>query len=251
MKRAGRAAGLLLLFAAVAIAQRDARRSGFDDLSPATQALQRDDTQNPAMLWLAEGERLWASGARSCTACHGDAQTAMRGVAARYPAFDGALGRPITLSQRIDECRVRHQQVAPSGPESEPRLALETLLGHASRGMPIAPPADARLDTARRRGEQLFNRRFGQLDLSCAMCHERLAGQRLAGSVIPQGHPTGYPIYRLEWQGMGSLQRRLRGCMTGVRAEPFGADSSEWVSLELFLAQRAAGMLLETPAVRP
>jgi sulfur-oxidizing protein SoxA len=69
--------------------------------------------------------------------------------------------------------------------------------------------------------------------------------------VIPQGHPTGYPIYRLEWQGMGSLQRRLRGCLTGVRAEPFAADSDEFTALELFLMQRAAGLPVETPAVRP
>ena len=37
-------------------------------------------------------------------------------------------------------------------------------------------------------------------------------------AVIPQAHPTGYPIYRLEWQGLGSLQRRLRNCLVGMRA---------------------------------
>ena len=39
----------------------------------------------------------------------------------------------------------------------------------------------------------------------------RMAGQKLAAVTIPQGHPTGYPIYRLEWQTLGSLKRRLRG----------------------------------------
>jgi sulfur-oxidizing protein SoxA len=73
----------------------------------------------------------------------------------------------------------------------------------------------------------------------------------LGGSTIPQAHPTGYPIYRLEWQGMGSLQRRLRGCMAGVRAEPFAYDATEWVELELFLDRRAAGMRLDAPGVRP
>jgi sulfur-oxidizing protein SoxA len=73
----------------------------------------------------------------------------------------------------------------------------------------------------------------------------------LAGATIPQGHPTGYPIYRLEWQGLGSLQRRLRNCMAGVRAEPYVEGSDEAVALELFLMQRAAGLPMETPAVRP
>ena len=69
--------------------------------------------------------------------------------------------------------------------------------------------------------------------------------------MIPQAHPTGYPLYRLEWQRVGSLQRRLRGCMTGVRAEPFAYGAPEYTAIELFLMSRAAGMAMETPAVRP
>jgi sulfur-oxidizing protein SoxA len=69
--------------------------------------------------------------------------------------------------------------------------------------------------------------------------------------LIPEGHPTGYPIYRLEWQTVGSLQRRLRNCMTGVRAEPYALGSKELTQLELFLMWRARGMPLETPGVRP
>ena len=123
--------------------------------------------------------------------------------------------------------------------------------GAFEESQPVAPPADARLAPGRARGEALFRQRMGQLDLSCAQCHDANAGRRLAGSVIPQGHPTGYPIYRLEWQSVGSLARRIRGCMTGVRAEPFGDDAPETVDLELYLKQRAAGLPVETPAVRP
>jgi len=50
---------------------------------------------------------------------------------------------------------------------------------------------------------------------------------------------------------VGSLQRRLRNCMIGVRAEPFEYGSPEFVELELYLTWRARGMKLETPAVRP
>ena len=50
---------------------------------------------------------------------------------------------------------------------------------------------------------------------------------------------------------MGSLQRRLRSCMSGVRAEvpPYGAP--ELVELELHLMSRAAGMAVDAPGVRP
>ena len=68
---------------------------------------------------------------------------------------------------------------------------------------------------------------------------------------MPQGHATGYPIYRLEWQGMGSLTRRIRSCMTGVRASPYAWGSPELVDLEMYLMARARGMKIETPAVRP
>ena len=141
--------------------------------------------------------------------------------------------------------------MAPWDTESQPLLALETYVANQSRGEPISPPDDPRLEPFRQRGQQLFMQRIGQLGLSCAQCHDQHAGRRLAGSVIPQGHPTGYPIYRLEWQGMGSLQRRVRGCLAGVRAEPFAADSDDFTALAVYLASRAAGMPVETPAVRP
>jgi sulfur-oxidizing protein SoxA len=215
-------------------------------MSPATQALQRDDTQNPAWLWVADGERRFKA---ECGSCH--RLQDLRGAAARHPAFDKILGQPVTLAGRINLCRVRHLKAAPLALESDELLGLEAAVALQSRGLPIAPDRDPRLQPWRDTGRALFNRRMGQLDFSCAQCHDQHAGGRLAGATIPQGHPTGYPIYRLEWQGLGSLQRRLRNCMTGVRAEPWAYGSEEATALELFLMQRAAGLLLETPAVRP
>ena len=248
-------AAVLASTAASADKPPDARRSGFDYMTAATQAMQRDDTQNPAMLWVKDGETLWNAKVgvsnKSCASCHGEASTSMRGVATRYPAFDAQEGAPLTLGQRIALCRQKHQLALPLTAEGHDLLSLESHVAIQSRGLPIRPADDARLEPFRERGRHLFFQRIGQLDFSCAQCHDDNAGQRLAGSPIPQAHPTGYPIYRLEWQGLGSLQRRLRNCMTGVRAEPFAYSSRELTELELYLAFRAAGMPLETPAVRP
>lgn len=231
------------------------RRSGFDDMGSATQALQRDDSQNPAMLWVADGERLWAQPAgpagRRCADCHGDAATGLRGAAVRYPRLDTRSGQPITLAQRINACRVRHQGEAPWAPESEPLLGLAALVARASRGLPLQPDDAAPLAEAAARGETLFRLRIGQLNLSCAQCHDERGGQRLGGNLIPQAHPSAYPIYRLEWQGLGSLQRRLRNCMTGVRAEVPEWNARDLVDLEAYLVRRAAGMAWEAPGVRP
>lgn len=227
-----------------------AARSGFDVMTPALQAMQRDDAQNPAMLWVDIGAGQWKTapspGAASCASCHAKG---LPGVATRYPAFSETLKRAVTLQQQINECRSRRQGQTPWPQEHDSLLGLAAYLGQQSRGQPIAPPADARLDPWRRAGEALYRMRMGQLNLSCAQCHEERAEQSLAGALIPSGLATGYPIYRLEWQGMGSLPRRLRNCTTGVRAEPL--DDQALTQLELYLMQRAKGLPLETPAVRP
>ena len=249
-----RLAALALVVASTLPAAADTRRSGFDDMGAATQQMQRDDAMNPAMLFVLEGEVLWrrapSASARSCASCHGEPQ-AMKGVAARYPAWDARASRPVNLATRINLCRERHQGQRPWAAEHADLLALEGFLGMQSRGLPISIPTDERLRPHVARGEMLYRERIGQLELSCAQCHDERAGGKLGSALIPQGHPTGYPIYRLEWQGMGSLARRLRGCMTGVRAEPFAAGSLEMTQLELYLASRAMGMKVETPAVRP
>lgn len=231
------------------------RRSGFDFMAPETQALQQDDTSNPGMLWVMEGEGLWQQPAgpsgTSCAGCHGDAADSMRGVAARYPAFDAATGRPIDLQGRINQCRQARQGAEPFAAESQELLALTTTVAHQSRGMPVEPVTDPALTPFVEDGRRLFERRIGQLDLSCAACHDDRWGQKLGGSVIPQAHPTGYPIYRLEWQSVGSLQRRMRNCMIGVRAEPYAFGAPEFTALELYLRSRAEGLPVETPGVRP
>ncbi len=245
-------AGAALIAAEIAPQER---QSGYEFLSPETKAMQDDDTANPGMLWVAQGETLWASKAggadRSCRDCHGEAQSSMKGVAARYPAFDTELGRLLDLEQRINQCRSEHQQAKPLAWESDGLLSLTAFVAHQSRGLPIAPQSGAELGRFSDLGDELFHRREGQLNLACSHCHDDNWGKRLAGNLIPQGHPTGYPVYRLEWQGLGSLQRRLRNCMTGVRAERYDYGAPEAVALELYLMERARGMLIETPAVRP
>jgi sulfur-oxidizing protein SoxA len=250
-----RALIILPLLLAVAALADDARRSGLADMGPALQALQRDDAQNPAMLWVQDGEQLWrtpvGSSGKRCADCHGNAPRSMAGVAARYPAWDATAGGALNLAGRINACRARHQQAAPLAVEHADLLALTAYLGLQSRGQPLAPPDDARLAPLRQQGQALWQQRMGQLNLACLHCHDQRAGQRLGGAVIPQGHATGYPTYRLEWQALGSLQRRLRGCVVGVRAEPWATDAPQWLALEAYLATRAAGMPVETPAVRP
>jgi sulfur-oxidizing protein SoxA len=175
----------------------------------------------------------------------------MKGVATRHPAYNEAARRPVNLEQRINLCRADRQQATPFGWESKELLALSAYVGSQSRGMRIEERSDDRLRPFVENGRALFSLRQGQLNLSCSQCHDDNWGKRLAGATVPQGHPTGYPLYRLEWQTLGSLQRRLRNCLVGMRAEPFANGAPEMVDLELYLMTRARGLPIETPAVRP
>ena len=252
------AACLLLDFAAICAAAEiplTERRSGYDLMGRETRAMQDEDATNPGMLWVLDGEALWnrKAGAadRACASCHGDARASMKGVAARYPAFDNSRGRPVNLEQRINICRTERQKAAPLAFESRDLLALAAYVARQSRGLPIKIAIDERTRPFLDSGREAFHRRQGQLNLACAQCHDGNWGKRLAGSVIPQAHPTGYPLYRLEWESLGSLQRRLRNCLIGIRAESYSYGAPEFVDLELYLMWRANGMKIETPAVRP
>ena len=249
---------MVLAFAASAFAAEIPladRRSGSDFMGRETRAMQDDDTANPGMLWVLEGGALWTrktgAAGRACADCHGDARATMKGVAARHPSFDAPQGRLVSLEQRIGFCRTDRQGAPPLAYESRELLALAAYVARQSRGLPIEIAIDERTQPFLDAGRTTYHRRQGQLNLACSQCHDANWGRQLAGNVIPQAHPTGYPLYRLEWQGLGSLQRRLRNCLVGIRAEPYEYGAPELVQLELYLMWRARGMTFEAPAVRP
>jgi sulfur-oxidizing protein SoxA len=231
------------------------KRSGHAFMSRETQAMQDDDLVNPGMLFVLDGEALWSRKAgadnRACADCHGDAASSMRGVAARHPAFDPEQGRPIDLEERINKCRTARQRATAFSWESRELLALAAYVARQSRGVIIEGASDERQRRFIDQGREIFERRQGQLNLSCAQCHDDNWGRKLAGNAVPQGHPTGYPVYRLEWQNLGSLQRRLRNCMSGMRAEVYAYSSPEHAALAAYLMWRARGLAIDAPAVRP
>jgi sulfur-oxidizing protein SoxA len=174
----------------------------------------------------------------------------MRGVAASYPKHDAKLGRVVSLEQRIDACRRDNQRAAALAPESEDRLALSAFVAHQSRGVPISVSTDGPARAVFEQGAALYRQRIGQMNLACTHCHDANWGKSLLAESVSQGHPGGWPAYRLEWQSLGSLSRRLRACFYGVKAEQPAYDSPDLLALELYLAVRASGMPLESPGVR-
>ncbi len=221
---------------------RDALRSGTDYISATLRAQQKDDDLNPGMLWVDQGRALFE---RDCSTCH----KTPRGLAAAHPKLtpDGAV---ITLERAINVCQTTRVNRSPYAIESQPLLALATFLSFSSRGMSQATPATVTQSASWQRAQAEFTRIQGKLDFSCRSCHDKLYGKRIRTQTISQGHGVGFPAYRVEWQTLGSLNRRLRACYFGMETSVPVPTDPILAELELYLAWRAQGLPLEAPAVR-
>lgn len=222
--------------------------------SAESQRLQNDDGANPGMLWVEQGAALWTAPAevsgKSCASCHGDAAQSMKGVAARYPAVDTQTGRLLNIELRINQCRTANQGAPALAWESDALLGLTAFVSWQSLGLPKTVHIDGPARPFFEAGRTFFAERQGQLNVACTLCHDDNAGRRLRGDLISQGQTEGWPAYRLEWQKLGSLSRRIRACSMGVRAEILDFGAPEYLALELYLAWRGEGLALSSPGVR-
>jgi sulfur-oxidizing protein SoxA len=233
----------------------DQLKSGLAFSSPEVRGLQLDDDfASPSAHAIDKGAQLWkqvtGSNNKSCASCHGDANESMKGAATRYPAIDKATGKLFNLEDRIRNCRSKQQKAINWLPESDELLAITLHVTGASKGMPILVSIDGPAKKHFEAGQKLYMARQGQMNLSCTQCHDQHYGQRLYNDKLSQGHPNGYPIFRLDWQYMASLERRLRFCYASVKAEvpPWGHQDMR--NLNLYLMWRAQGLPIEVPAVR-
>ena len=223
------------------IAKRDVR-SGSTFTSATIQAQQKDDDRNPGMLWVDQGRIIFV---RDCVSCHAEA----KGLASQLPRLK-ANGSVITLESQINRCQVERAKAAAYPVESQPLLALATYVAFSSRGQAQQVPANVTQSAAWQRAHNEFTRVQGKLDFNCRACHDQLYGKRVRNQNISQGYGVGYPAYRVEWQTLGSLNRRLRACFFGMETVVPAVRDPILADLELYLVWRAQGLPIEAPAVR-
>jgi L-cysteine S-thiosulfotransferase len=232
-------AGLILYgLAQSCFAQTDARVSGINFLSKQLQDLQNDVDKNPAQLWIERGNQLWQS---QCSSCHGDI-TSVKSKVAAFPKLN-ASKQLVNLEDHI-------QDHGKAKFESDDVLALSAALHQAAKGERIQVQG---VMPHLQNGERLWNTRMGRINLACVHCHgitDGRVGANMRGEVVSQAQPTGFPIYRMSWQTLGTTERRLRACYSGVQAPIPPAGSPELRDLELFLKVRANGMTIDGPSVR-
>jgi sulfur-oxidizing protein SoxA len=229
--------------------------SGWHYRTPETRALEADSFQNPGMLYVERGEEIWnkveGSAGKSCASCHSDASDSMAGVAANYPKWDADAKRPINMELRIDKCRAENMGAEPYKFDAADQKALVTFIKHQSIGKPVSVDlGQGEMQSWWDKGKDLYYTRTGQLNLSCASCHEVNAGKYIRADHLSQGQVNGFPTYRLKQANMVSLHNRFRGCIRDTRAEKPKAFSDELMALEVYVTWRGTGLSVETPAVR-
>lgn len=218
-----------------------------------TRAMQTDDFDNPGMIFVEQAMEDWTtadgSEGKSCSSCHNDMES-MAGVKPTYPKWDEAAGTVQTLQMQMNECRTERMGAEAWGYDKGPAINMEAALSSVSRGMPVNVAIDGPAQSAWELGKELYYTRTGQLELSCANCHEDSYGMMIRADHLSQGQINGFPVYRLKNTKLNGSHSRFKGCVRDTRAETYDAGSEEFIALELYVASRGNGLSVEGPSIR-
>ena len=227
--------------------------SGWVFRSDETQALEMDDFENPGMIFADDARDTWAvvegTEGKSCADCHADPES-LASVRGTYPKWNESAGEVRTVAMQVNACRVERMGAEPLKYDGGDMLKMEALLASVARGNPINVAIDGPVAATYELGKEMYYTRFGQLELSCANCHEDNYGNNIRADHLSQGQINGFPTYRLNNAQLNGVQSRFRGCVRDTRAETFAVGSEEFIALELYVASRGNGLSVEGPSVR-
>lgn len=227
--------------------------SGWHFRENETRAMQADDFDNPGMLGVEQGLALWdavdGTEGKSCASCHEGIEST-QGLRASMPKYNEAKGTMYTMEMYVNDCRTERMGAEAWKWNSAQMKGMTAAIGHQSLGMPMNVAIDGPAEEFWKKGEEIYYTRFGQLEMSCASCHEDNYGNFIRADHLSQGQINGFPVYRLKDAGLVSIHQRFKGCIRDTRAETFSEGSPEFIALELYVASRGNGLSVESPAVR-
>lgn len=219
-----------------------------------TRAMEMDDFENPAMVFVDQGLDAWdevdGTAGKSCASCHNDIADSMKGVRAHMPKMNAAGDDLWSLENFVNDCRVNRMGAEEWGWNSAEMKNMTAAISLQSRGEPVSVAIDGPAAEWWEKGKEIYYTRYGQLEMGCYNCHEDNAGNMIRADHLSQGQINGFPTYRLKDAGMVSIHQRFVGCVRDTRAETFKAGSPEFRALELYVASRGAGLPVEGVSVR-
>jgi sulfur-oxidizing protein SoxA len=227
--------------------------SGWAYRDTETRAMQMDDFDNPGMIFVDRAIDTWSMAdgteGKSCASCH-EGPEAMAGLRAVTPRVDEKTGKVMNIEAYVNDCRTTRMGAEAWNLRGNEMTDMLALISFQSRGEPVNVAIDGAAAPFYEQGKEIYYTRYGQLELSCASCHEENNGNYIRSDHLSQGHTNGFPVYRLKDAGLVSAQGRFVGCVRDTRAETFKAGSDEFNALELYVASRGNGLAVEGVSVR-
>ena len=224
---------------------------------------------NPAIFVSEEGADYWSQpgGPRqvSLEQCDlGLGPGVVEGAYAGLPRYFDDAERVMDLEARLLHCMVQLQGrtwqdaralLTEEGTELE---ALVTYVAEQSQGEPLAVPQDNPAEIAAYlRGQDIFYRRMGPYDFSCASCHRqdnrRIRLQELPNITTAEGAGLAYstwPAYRVSQGLVRTMGWRMQNCARQQRLPQLQPGSDASVALQVFIAVNAEKTEMAAPGMK-
>ena len=214
----------------------------------------------PTEEWIEVGEELYGkkfANGKSFANCFPDPVAA----GSMYPYFDEKRKEVMTLTVAINEClKANGEKKWNTSKGKMPTLQAFFVASATDEEKKVDVKITSKeAAEAYERGKEYYYTQRGYLKLNCANCHVQGAGQRVRNESLSQllGHTTHFPVYRLKWgakdknnNGLGTLERRMSGCVKDEGQVPPKADSAEMRELLYFMAYMSNGMNIDGPDFR-
>lgn len=171
-----------------------------------------------------------------------------------YPKYDDKSHQVITLTQAINDCLINYGEKK-LNPKKGKLADIEAYF--AAKAAEEEKTINVKINSAEaaaayERGKKYYYSQRGYLKLSCANCHVQGAGKRVRREYLSPllGATTHFPVYRLKWNGLGTIERRLSGCIKDTGQQPPKPTSQDMKELIFFMYYMSNGMKFDGPDVR-
>ncbi len=224
---------------------------------------------NPAELMELRGEELWTTprGAKNATLEQCDfglGAGKLEGAYAQLPRYFADSDKVQDAESRLVYCIYTLQGLSAEQatqnwykPNSDME-ALVTYVAAQSKGSTIALPLQHDKEKEMVAvGEEIFFRRAGPLDFSCATCHSQ-ADRRIRLQELPnfgdnqsaRSSMVTWPAYRVSQSAVWTMERRLIDCFRQMRYPDADYLSDAVIALQSYLQQQARGGVMQAPGIK-
>jgi L-cysteine S-thiosulfotransferase len=171
-----------------------------------------------------------------------------------YPYFDEKKKDVVTLTSAVNDClrdNGEKEWDTKKGDIANLQAYLVNATTEAGKKFDIKIQSEA-AKKAYENGKEFYYTQRGYLKMSCATCHIQGAGQRVRNEKLSPlvGQITQFPVYRLKWDSLGTIERRLSGCIVDQGQVAPKDESTQMKELIYFMAYISNGMAIDGPDIR-